>query len=59
MTYRLTIVVERPVLPLDDPQRRITIVTRVAGCADEAEAKRKAQKLYFVVSFKKVELITE
>lgn len=59
MTYRLTMVVDRPVLPLGDPQRRITIVTKIAGCVDVAEAKRKAQRIYFVVEFKKVEPVNE
>lgn len=59
MTYRLTMVVDRQNLPLADPQRKTTIVTRIAGCADVAEAKRKAQRLYSVLEFKKVEPVDE
>lgn len=36
-----------------------TITTRFAGCATEADAKRKARELYTVVVFKKVELLPD
>lgn len=59
MTYRLTMVVDRLSLPLTDPQRKITIVTKIAGCVDVADAKQKARKLFNIVEFKKVEPVDE
>jgi outer membrane protein assembly factor BamA len=59
MMYRATLVVERQHLRSDDPAKRATITTRVGGCVDEDDARAKLRKLYFVVSFKKVEPVQE
>ncbi len=50
MTFRVTMVVERPL-----SHERSTLVTRIAGCVDQDDAKRKARSLYHVIDIKKVE----
>lgn len=59
MTYRATLVVDRQHLPPNHKDRRGTITTRVAGCQDADDARRKLRELYRVLEFKKLEPVDE